>query len=236
MHLERLENKEAALKAAGLALTALFQHPGPILLLFSGGSLFELFTYLNGAALSQRFTIGMIDERYETDPNVNNFSQFYATAFAKVAAQRGAGFIDTKVQAGEDLESYARRMEAGWKDWAAQNPNGNIIATLGMGPDGHTAGIMPYPENKALFKRLFEDVKPWVVGYNAEGKHQYPNRATATLPFLQAKVDAAIVYVTGENKRAALERVLAATGSLAETPARIWEEMRSIQIFTDIKA
>ena len=129
---------------------------------------------------------------------------------------------------------FARRMEAAWLEWVKQFPDGKIFATLGMGPDGHTAGIMPYPENKDLFKRLFEDVKLRVVGYDADGKHEYRLRATATPTFLRTEVDAAIIYVTGAEKREALQRVLADTGSLAETPARVWKDMRNTQVLTDI--
>jgi len=44
-----------------------------------------------------------------------------------------------------------------------------------------------------------------------------------------------VVFMVGEEKRNALERVLAEEGMLAETPARIVREMRDATIFTDIK-
>ncbi len=235
MRIQYLGSKDEAVKAAAGALASLLQQPGPILLLLAGGSSFSLFNHIKADLLSNRVTIGMIDERYDADSVINNFVQLSATPFAQVAARRGVQFIDSRVQTGETLEQFARRLEAAWKTWTQQFPTGNILATLGMGPDGHTAGIMAYPENKSLFKRLFDDVQQWMIGYNAEGKHEYRYRATATLPFLRTEVDAAVAFVAGPKKRAALQRVLAGTGSLAETPARIWQEMRNMQIFTDIQ-
>lgn len=235
MQVHYFEHKEEAVKHAAAALTVALQQPGPILLLLSSGSALQLLNHVNAASLSMRITIGMLDERYSTDPNVNNFSQMFETAFARVAEQRAVHFIDSRVVEGETLEDYARRLETAWKQWASQNPTGKIITTLGMGPDGHTAGIMPFEENKALFKRLFEDVKMWITGYDAVDKHEYPLRATATLPFLQTEVDTAILFVTGENKLAALQRVMDDNGSYAQTPARVWRDMRTAQLFTDIK-
>lgn len=234
MQLHHFPSKDETAKAAAAALASLLNQPSPILLLLASGSSLGLLDHLKATELSKRITIGMIDERYDINSAINNFAQMSVTPFAQVAAQRGASFIDSRVQTGETLEQFARRLESAWKAWTTQYPNGNIIATLGMGADGHTVGIMPYPENKALFKRLFDDVKRWVVGYDVESKHQYRLRATATLPFLRIEVDAAIVYVVGDDKRQGLARVVAEDGGEHETPARAWRDMRNLQVFTDI--
>jgi len=55
------------------------------------------------------------------------------------------------------LEKLAHRYESSLFEWAKKHPEGKIIATMGIGFDGHTAGIMPYPENPETFARLFED-------------------------------------------------------------------------------
>ena len=105
---------------------------------------------------------------------------------------------------------------------------------MGMGPDGHTAGIMPFPEDENRFDVLFQNSEKWVVGYDAEEKNQYPLRVTTTIPFLRM-VDYALLYCVGENKKEALKRVLADGGVYAETPARVIREMATTHIVTDIK-
>lgn len=213
----------------------MLQERVPILLLLSGGSAFRILDYVNAAMLDQRVTIGVLDERYSEDSQINNFAQLQSTAFAAVAKQRGAQFIPSSVAAGESLDDLARRFRDQLTTWSKSHPESKIFATMSMGPDGHTAGIMPHPENKALFKRLFDDDKQWVIGYDAAGKNEYRYRVTVTLPFLRTEVDAAVVFIGGDSKRAALERVVAEQGMLAETPARIYREMRHATIFTDLK-
>ena len=109
-----------------------------------------------------------------------------------------------------------------------------MVITQGIGEDGHTAGIMPYPENSALFKSLFDDPEKWVVGYDAEGRNEHPLRVTVTLSFLREVVDHSIVYAVGDGKKEALRQVLAETGTLWQTPARIIHEMRNVMLFTDL--
>lgn len=109
-----------------------------------------------------------------------------------------------------------------------------IFITQGIGEDGHTAGMMPYPEDPALFQSLFVDTDRWVVGYDAEAKNTCPKRVTATIPFLRNIVSESIVFMCGSEKRAALERVVNREGTVAKTPALILHEMKSVHFFTDI--
>ena len=145
---------------------------------------------------------------------------------------RGVLLIDTRIKENETQDDLAHRFEEGLKSWIETHANGVVIATMGVGKDGHTAGIMPYPENPALFRSLFEDEEKWVVAHDAGDKNPHSLRVTVTLPFLRM-VDHAVVYVVGEEKRATFERVLAENGALAETPARIIREMKDVRLFTD---
>ena len=206
-----------------------------ILLLLSGGSTLKLLPDINTKLFGPRLTISILDERYSKEPNINNFAQLQNILFYKEALQKGSFFIDTKVTDEETLEGLAQRFEATLRNWKKANPQGKIIATQGIGADGHTAGIMPYPENPDLFKNLFEDKEKWVVGYDATlSKNQYPLRVTTTFPFLRSIIDVTIVYIAGEEKKAALQKVMSEDGSLAETPARIIKEMKSVRLFSDI--
>jgi 6-phosphogluconolactonase/glucosamine-6-phosphate isomerase/deaminase len=102
-----------------------------------------------------------------------------------------------------------------------------------MGPDGHTSGIMPYPENPDYFYKTFDNTDQWIVAYDANAKNQYPQRVTTTFPFLRM-IDYSIFFVTGENKKNAFQRVLSNSAPLHETPATIIQSMKNVFVFTDI--
>lgn len=50
-------------------------HSDSILLLFSGGSPLEILQYLPKDIFDDRITVGVSDERYSSDPTINNFAQ-----------------------------------------------------------------------------------------------------------------------------------------------------------------
>jgi len=75
---------------------------------------------------------------------------------------------------------------------------------------------------------------PWLGGYDAKERNEYPQRATITLPFLR-EIDHSVMYMVGMEKKDALSRMLNAKGMLFETPARIVHEMKEVHIFTDIQ-
>lgn len=237
MKIHRATNKAEVKKHAAEALNALLQDykEKPILLMVSAGSAMGLLDFVDTESLGKNVTITVLDERFSVDPKVNNFAQFTQTKFyEKIKERGGANILDTRPQDSETLEKFAKRFESFLLDWSKEYREGKVIITQGIGADGHTAGIMPYPENPELFKKLFEDPKLWVVGYDASEKNPYPLRVTVTLTFLREKVDHSLVYVVGENKREVLKRVLAKEGSLWETPVRIIHEMKEVKIFTNI--
>lgn len=204
----------------------------PVLLLLSGGSAFSILESVSHGILGPHMTIGVLDERYSTDENVNNFSQFthialYASAFAV-----GARFIDTRVKNNETQKQLGMRFETDIWNWLERNSAGVIVATMGIGVDGHIAGIMPFPENSALFQELFEDDTKLVVAYDAGDKNRYPLRITVTLPFLRRYVNHAIMYAVGEEKNAAVRRVFTKEGSLTQTPARVVHEMKDVKMYS----
>ncbi|MBI2644140.1 MAG: 6-phosphogluconolactonase [Candidatus Wildermuthbacteria bacterium] len=206
-----------------------------ILLLLSGGSALELVNGISAHVLSEKITVGVLDERYSIDPKENNFAQLASTSFCQKAQDKGAHFIDTRVEHKETLEELAHRFELFLKTWKRAHPFGKVLITQGMGPDGHTAGIMPYPEDRKKFENLFGRQDRWVVGYNAtKEKNDYPLRITVTIPFLCNRVDASILYVVGESKKHALGLVLADEGKIWQVPGRIIHEMKHLILYTDV--
>ncbi|KKU06430.1 MAG: hypothetical protein UX07_C0001G0030 [Parcubacteria group bacterium GW2011_GWA2_45_30] len=251
MEIIRCQNNMNALRRAGSVINLSFEacEPSPILFLVSGGSALHLLKEINIGHFGARATIGVLDERYSPDISASNFLSLQSTSFYLEAQRAGAVFLHPwggktndviaeewrqgKVLEGlqESVHSYESELRA----WKEAHPDGKIFATQGIGDNGHTAGILPYPENPALFNKLFEEEDKWVLGYDATPqKSLTPLRITLRLPFLRNEIHQSIVYVAGEDKRPALARVLQNTGSLAETPARILREMKDARIFTDI--
>ena len=178
-------------------------------------------------------SIAVLDERYSSDATVNNFAQLEKTAFYERVREKGTNFIDTKVRAGKSMGDLARRFENDLRDWVART-KGTIIATVGVGPDEHTSGIMPYPEDPQFFETTFNDDARWIAAYDAGAKSPHRMRVTTTLPFLR-KIDSAIIFATGDAKKSAFEKMLAERGSLAESPCRIWREIPGTELYTDIR-
>lgn len=204
-----------------------------ILLLFSGGSALSILSSVKNG-LGENITISVLDERYSVDPHVNNFMQIFETLFYSIAKENGCKFIDTRIIRDETIGDLSIRFKKEINGWKEKNPDGLIIITQGMGPDGHTSGIMPYPENKDLFEKQFDDKNNWVIGYDAGNKSQYSKRVTTTLPFLRT-VDISIMLVTGKDKAEKLNKVLSETIPAHIFPAVIIKEMKKVYLFTDIK-
>jgi 6-phosphogluconolactonase/glucosamine-6-phosphate isomerase/deaminase len=221
---------------AGQKLNELFaQHANtPLLFLTSSGSALPLLDFISPDVLNENITFSVLDERYSTDPTINNFSQVMTTHFYATAMQKKCKYIETTITPEDTLEESADEFESSLKTWREKYPDGIIIATQGMGPDGHTSGIMPFPENEERFNELFLNPNKWVVGYDATGKNQYPLRITTTIPFLKM-VDYSVMYVTGENKKNPLQKVIEKVAALHEIPAAVINYMHDVYLFTSLK-
>jgi 6-phosphogluconolactonase/glucosamine-6-phosphate isomerase/deaminase len=204
-----------------------------VLLMLSGGSAFEILNSIDTSIEFEHVTLSMLDERFSTDKLMNNFAMLAQTEFYKKAIAAGASFLDTRIQDGESLNEAEIRFDYALKSWIRENSGGTILATMGIGEDGHTAGIFPHIDDEK-FKYLLEQDDKFVVGYHAHNATLSLERLSVTNHFLREYADHAIVYATGENKREALGHVLHMEGSLAQTPARIIKEMKDAVLFTDI--
>ena len=226
---------EKATAALNKALINAVSGNKKILLLLSGGSSLALPRGIDTSLLSDNFTISVLDERYSTDPAENNMAQIMSEDFYTNAIEKGCNFIDTRVRSGETQDQLADRFNQELTEWLYDNPDGEIIATVGIGPDGHISGIMPFPENPSLFSKFFDKTDRMVVSYDANGKNPYRYRVTTTMNLLR-RINTAIVFVSGENKRGALMSLFDKKGSLAVTPARILREKKDFErnLFTDV--
>lgn len=242
MNINRMETQTEVLDAASVAFEELlrksqrlFEKKGRrTLVLLSGGSSLKVLDYVSDNYLSSHVTISVLDERFTADESVSNFSLFMKTSFYEDARNAGCKFIDTRVKSNDTSDDLERRLDKALAKWDEGNPEGLILATIGIGSDGHVAGIVPHTGSKSDFEELFNSKKRWVAAYDTGVKGESSSRVTTTLPFLR-QIDSAVVYVVGEDKQNALERVVAEEGSLYETPARVLRRIENVQIFTDIK-
>jgi 6-phosphogluconolactonase/glucosamine-6-phosphate isomerase/deaminase len=228
-------DEEDITKKACLHLTEMIKNHGevPLLLLLSGGSALKILEGVSEEVFAgNNLTVGMVDDRFTRDVRASNFMQVRATRFYLHGLRRGAVFIDSSVGEFETLETFAKRYETELKKWKKANPTGIIRIVLGMGVDGHTAGILPHPEDPKKLDILFNG-PGIVVGYDAGIKNEHRFRMTSTFTLLKQS-EQTLVYVTEEEKRGALEKIQAEKGSLAETPARIIKDLKNVTLFTDI--
>jgi 6-phosphogluconolactonase/glucosamine-6-phosphate isomerase/deaminase len=204
-----------------------------VLLMLSGGASMKILEHVE-EGLGQNVLVTMLDDRFNEDPKVNNFAQLMEHPFTQKCVKSGCYIFGTQVNAKETFAEYGQRYERMIANWLEQNPEGVVIAVMGVGEDGHTAGILPHPEKPQVFNMLFEEPDDISVTYDANGKHEFPLRLTVVNDFLRRKVDYAIMYAEGEGDREALEAIIAEAGELHVTPGRIVREMQDVQIFTDI--
>lgn len=205
-----------------------------ILFLSSGGSALTILPYLSPELIKDNVTISVVDERFSRNPKINNFAQLIRTNFYFGVKDSGVKFIDTQPVLGESQSGLASRFDLELKNWVQNHPNGKIIATLGLGSDGHMAGIFPRPRHPELFTKIYVETDHWTVACRSGSKNPYPQRVTTTIPFLKL-IQNAIFFVMGEDKSLALHKVYAPTGSLADTPGRLIRLLSDVRLFTDIQ-
>jgi len=221
-------------KAAGEKLNELIkENPSyDILLLLSGGSSFQILDHLNLNIFNSKVSVSVLDERWSAEESINNFLQLKKTQFY-MDVKESCDFIETIPNEGETLEDFENRINADFSKWM-QSKKYKIIITQGVGKDSHTSGIMPYPEDNSFFQETFVNTDKPFVGYDAKEKNQYRHRLTTTIKFLINKVDIAICYIVGEDKKTALEHTLNPKAELNESPSSVIQKMKEVYIFTDL--
>jgi 6-phosphogluconolactonase/glucosamine-6-phosphate isomerase/deaminase len=217
-------------QVAGESLARLLQqyHDMPILLLLSGGSALAMLSHVPYEVLSSNITLTVLDERFSTNPSINNFAQLETTDFFKKAMGRKVSVISTKIKQNESLLQAGERFAAALHVWRAQHENGVVLATMGIGADGHTAGIFPNTEAVDF------SAASWVVSYVVPPEvNQFQERITVTYTFLKDEVTAVVGYVVGIEKQAVIAKLQQTMCPLSEMPACILRELKAVQLVTD---
>lgn len=199
-------------------------------ILVSGGSALAVLDEVSLQNIGPQVTICIVDERFAVALENQNFYQLKQSPFIQKAVAAGARIADTDLSAQDSLskagEKFARAL--------AQIASSEIVITvLGIGPDGHTAGIMPFPESKQEYEKKFCDDKSLAIGYDAGEKNQFPLRVTASSTFLKSTSDHTLVFAVGSQKKTVLKEILTTKKGEHIFPARIFHDMRDVVVFTD---
>lgn len=183
------------------------------LLLLSGGtSPDELYKLMADDIKIKPGAVAMIDERFGV--------RMHADSNESMMPDLGVKFYPI-LQEDLNLEQTASRYEKILRDLFLKYPK--KVAVMGIGVDGHIAGIKP---------SLEYDHTRWVVGYD-DTNGVFGKRVTTTFECLE-QIDQFILLAFGETKRPALQKVLAGVDPQIMPAGFYADTDRKVILFTDI--
>src|SRR3989338_4354638 len=167
MEIIQCKNKEEASNKAAEALSLYFQDniDKEVLFLSCGGSGIKMLNNVKSESLAKNLTVIMLDSRLQVEAKDENYYQLTQTDFYARALKRVVNFLDIAPLRTVTLKEAGERFEALIKNLVASRPEVKIIASMGMGPDGHIAGIIPFPEDKKTFDGFFKDENRLALAY-----------------------------------------------------------------------
>lgn len=215
-----IEQSDSPARAAATALTiALAESRGCCLL--SGGSALDVYAALPAEPL-RAVTFLLVDERWSRGAG-NNYTQ-YAARFSEHPLF--PNIIDSNVRAAESIEEFAERLTEAYHQ--AREHSEPIVALLGVGEDGHTAGIFPMPE------ATFTETYPNVDGYVATHIETLPEPDRVSLtPYALMQTDRIVAYAVGEKKQHILSTLRSQPVPQHTTPATLITEHPAALLVTD---
>lgn len=162
---------------------------GNVLLLLSGGSNIDLSVNIRQRLeLKNQLTIGLIDERYGPVGHADsNWTKLMKAGF-NTGQTRLLPVLENDLSLEETAENYEEKLAR------ATEENHQVIGLFGMGPDGHTAGILPD--------------SPAVESKNLVAYFKGPDfERITTTPIYFNLIDIAFLIAYGEGKRPVLEKL-----------------------------
>lgn len=214
------EGVEAAVDAIAKAISESLSGDKKVLWLVSGGSCIspqvQIMHKLSVLPESQLtgLSVLLVDERYGAPGHANsNDEQLLQAGFDPGNAQWHK--VNNGLPFAETVAAYSKTAA----DLFAGSDK--VIVTLGMGPDAHTAGLLPDSP-------VFTDTAATVVGYNWSDYQ----RMTLGIEYL-LQVTQTFVLAYGESKRTALTRLQANTEPIEALPAKILYDLPDVTVYND---
>jgi len=189
-----------------------------ILWLISGGSAIKVaigtLKMLANKTTTKNLHVGLIDERYgDIGHTESNWQQLKNSGIDKYRIQRYPILESLSIK--ETAQKYCNTVHN-------LITNTDVaIGLLGLGEDGHTAGLLP--NNPIMKSRKLYD-------YYTDNQFE---RISAT-PLLLNELNHLDVYIFGKNKLPALKNIFK-PGIVDKVPGRILNDFKSIEIFTNNK-
>ncbi len=193
------KNPEIAIaKETAAVLNSNLSKNKKVLWLLAGGSAVKYYAlmseYVEKDLDLSNLTISLGDERYDENPihDTATWPVLRELELFQNFEKNGANIFH--ILTGSSLESDAN----GFDQFLKQEFD-YILCSLGIGSDGHTAGIIPL-SSEELFHQIYSNDK-LAVGHVQGGKH--PKRITIT-PKMITKSDKVLAYAVGEDKKPTL--------------------------------
>lgn len=183
-------------------------------LFLSGGSTpKKLYEHIAAEKMIKAGALGQIDERYGEPSHKNsNESMIASTGLIEYFESLNIRFypiLQTDVEVENDAQQYDEALRFILKYFPKS------VGILGIGEDGHTAGIPAIPE---IVTKMQEDHSSLVDYYEAE---KYGARITMNFAAL-SMLDLIIILVLGQEKREILSQMFK-EGSIEDLPARFYK-------------
>jgi 6-phosphogluconolactonase len=184
--------------------------------LLSGGTNISIESFVASqlSLIGDALTAVMIDERFGPPGHQDSNYQKLVQADFPVEKFKLAPILVEGKSIEEAAAAHAAHVAAVFKEAEV------IVAQLGLGADGHTAGVLPH--------------SPAVESTQLVEHYQGPDflRITLTLEALK-KVHDAYVFAYGDDKHAAIRTLYEHEVGLAEQPSQILKLIPSVYIYND---
>lgn len=212
-------------------------HHKKALLLLSAGSWVQVYDELRFDSMMHDFSnisIGLVDERWVSHDDANsNQLQVRSSYMVQYMELHGASYIpiiqDMHMSSVKNIEVISSR----YTSLIAEGCY--LCMTMGIGGDGHTAGILP-TSSEVLFENRFSAPTP-VVYYEvqpSETTNQFRQRITVTPDFIRS-ADEVVIYGRGPEKEPILQRLLSGKEQIYSFPAQLLTEMgEKATLYTDL--
>lgn len=162
--------------------------------------------------------VGMVDERCGKPFHAkSNELMIQQTGLLDYFAEQQIPFYSMLAE-GKSREELTERYDQQVRDLFFKFPKS--IAILGIGIDGHIAGIVP--ERSDFHNPLFDSAQHYLYVSGFSDPKKYKERITMTFAGLSL-IDRLIVLVFGKEKQKALQKAFT-PGSMEEIPARFFQQ------------
>lgn len=224
---------ETPAKAAGEHINKLIgSYAGDTLCLLSGGSALETIQYIDQPEIDSD-TNGLLrtififgDERGSREQETNNYQQLVKKHPTHWVT---ANCLNSVPNENETIQNFANRLSMQLDQTLAKLKNPQVLYLMGIGSDGHTAGIFPLPSTE--FSRQYkhdQSIVPVVID-----SLKIAHRASVTPQWITRHVDHIVGYAAGESKKMILESLKTETKPIHERPAEILKTKESVTLYTD---